>query len=701
MSKLEEYRPRLCLSELFFHNDKIVLKSGLKQAILPVQALHFLTYFNGQYDLKEIIKRNHAAQKTVHFEMFLRTLIRLKEKDLLENGREIDDSLNTYESLSWLLEFPKPLWSFNLRSLTWSFSSPFLFTVFAIGFILLSLFSVYHFPLYQVVTEFLRVQGNYWKGGVSLLFCLSVFLSLKYLIQICLQLLFLGKAYDFKTIFNGICFYFHVGSDMLFLSPRRVLVGMYFLCGASCFFVFPYMIQVLSLDMWILGQAHLAALILFLSHLNPLGQSDVSQLFRLLYNDDNLNKVSHLFKDHSMLVAYKNSDQQPFRCFYGLHLFSSIVWTLMAMSWIHYGVYENVLPLMSSLESKVEFDRVTVIVFFILSFIVSLTLTINLVQVVYVHLFMPFTEWFMRMRKKILDQSIPDYDKKKLLDELGCLPLFNTFTHSMLQKVVDQGRVVRYKKDHRIIIQGDVGTDLFVLLSGSLKVRNTASQVRTLGEIKPVSIFGEIAFIEKKRRTAEVISAEESLIFKIDAPFMRNLISKSTDMKGVKGAEDFKNAIIINQFFHSSPFFKNLSEQTMQLLTAKGQLTEYHLQEVIFQQGQLGEKFYLVIRGSVGVYVDGQIVNKIRQGSFFGEVSLIANIPRIASVRVLDRTLLLTIDRNNFWDIISQNLELAVLIEFIGKMRIKESIEFITRKPSPRSSPVSEEVSHSLKEKVI
>ena len=69
----------------------------------------------------------------------------------------------------------------------------------------------------------------------------------------------------------------------------------------------------------------------------------------------------------------------------------------------------------------------------------------------------------------------------------------------MLMKVVEHGQVVKQKRNHRIIVQGDVGTELFVLLDGSLKVRSKMSHlVRTIGEIKPISIFGEVAFIEKR-----------------------------------------------------------------------------------------------------------------------------------------------------------------------------------------------------------
>ena len=58
-----------------------------------------------------------------------------------------------------------------------------------------------------------------------------------------------------------------------------------------------------------------------------------------------------------------------------------------------------------------------------------------------------------------------------------------------------------------------------------------------------------------------------------------------------------------------------------------------------------------------------------------------ANIPRTVSVKALDDVLLLAIGRESFWEIISQNLELAVLIESIGKVRIKESIQYMVKEP--------------------
>ena len=319
MPSLELFRPRLCRSELFFHNDKVILKAGMKQAVLPVQALHFLIYFNGQYNLKEIIERNHASQKTVHFGMLLRSLIRLKEKGLLENGDVLDGKIRDNEGLDWFVDFPKPIYSFNIKPLTGLFSSSVLFNFLSIGIILLSLFAASQFTIYEAFTGFLMVHGSYWKGGLSLLFCLSFFMSLKYLIQLLLQLFLLGRAYNIRTIFNGICFYFYVGSDSLLLSPSRLLAGFYFLCGISCYFLFSYIIQMLPFDIWILGQTHLAVLILFVSNLNPLGRSDMSQLFKILYDDDTLNKVSHLYQDYSMVSTYGNHEQWSFRCLHNSH----------------------------------------------------------------------------------------------------------------------------------------------------------------------------------------------------------------------------------------------------------------------------------------------------------------------------------------------------------------------------------------------
>lgn len=117
------------------------------------------------------------------------------------------------------------------------------------------------------------------------------------------------------------------------------------------------------------------------------------------------------------------------------------------------------------------------------------------------------------------------------------------------------------------------------------------------------------------------------------------------------------------------------------LLKKLGEIKSFKLNDFIFLEGDLGETMYILIKGKVGVYINSFmdepfIVNELKTGSFFGEMSLIDNMPRSATIIALeDNTLALEIDKKNFDSLIVEDLELSFRIIRTLCERAKNTIE--------------------------
>jgi MFS family permease len=68
----------------------------------------------------------------------------------------------------------------------------------------------------------------------------------------------------------------------------------------------------------------------------------------------------------------------------------------------------------------------------------------------------------------------------------------------------------------------------------------------------------------------------------------------------------------------------------------------------VIRQGDVGDRFYVVDQGSFAVLVDGQQVNRLEEGAFFGEIALLYDVPRTATVRALVDGAVWTLDREEF-----------------------------------------------------
>ena len=259
-----------------------------------------------------------------------------------------------------------------------------------------------------------------------------------------------------------------------------------------------------------------------------------------------------------------------------------------------------------------------------------------------------------------------------MLDSVARLPLFAHLTEEGLQYLVGASRLVWFEPGTPIIIEGDESKDLYVLFDGHIAITKQGMNTAFL----PMTIFGETALLDSGIRASNVTAKDRCLCLKIPIAVLRDAARES---EAIGELEGFVTAIMVDQFFASAPLFRKLPREGIDFLSARGVLEFVGGGDTIFKQGDPGEYFYMVIRGTMGVRINGNHVKSIPQGGFFGEISLIANIPRTATIIAEEPSVLFKISAEAFWEVLVQHIEMAVFIETVGEQRLQEDIQFMTR----------------------
>ena len=70
--------------------------------------------------------------------------------------------------------------------------------------------------------------------------------------------------------------------------------------------------------------------------------------------------------------------------------------------------------------------------------------------------------------------------------------------------------------------------------------------------------------------------------------------------------------------------------------------------EVVFMQGDFGDKLYFIVRGEVEILIDGVVARTLHAGDSFGEIALVSNNPRAATVRAVSPLDVVSVSRSAF-----------------------------------------------------
>ncbi len=121
------------------------------------------------------------------------------------------------------------------------------------------------------------------------------------------------------------------------------------------------------------------------------------------------------------------------------------------------------------------------------------------------------------------------------------------------------------------------------------------------------------------------------------------------------------------------PFLKTLRHAEIETLAHSLNLRHFLKGETIIRQGEPGKLFHLIFKGRVEVsrkkLFGKKVLATLGPGEFFGEISLIDNTPRTATVVGIEDGEMFTLARESFTDVLLKNPQIATILREISRAR--------------------------------
>lgn len=228
------------------------------------------------------------------------------------------------------------------------------------------------------------------------------------------------------------------------------------------------------------------------------------------------------------------------------------------------------------------------------------------------------------MKKSIFFQSISAQDERILIDAV---------------------EEIDAKVGEQIIKEGDTGNLLYIVESGVYDCTKVIKGVETyLKNYQCGDIFGELALLYNAPRAASITCKEEGKLFTLDRVTFNMVMTGSANKKRAQLSETLKK---IEMFSTISDFEK---EQLCDVL--KGE--KYKAGSNVIREGETGDKFYIIHSGVLVAQKqnketgDSQVVYRYKAGDYFGELALLNDVCRQATVKTVSDCVLFSIDRDSF-----------------------------------------------------
>ena len=118
------------------------------------------------------------------------------------------------------------------------------------------------------------------------------------------------------------------------------------------------------------------------------------------------------------------------------------------------------------------------------------------------------------------------HEDLSLPEALDTHPLSQGLTPEHKERLAIFSKIRRYRPGHRIVEANEVGSEIYLLLSGSVKVsaEDPAGREITLAVLYSGDFFGEVSLWDNRGRTATVETLEPSQVVSIPGPPLLDLM---------------------------------------------------------------------------------------------------------------------------------------------------------------------------------
>ena len=285
----------------------------------------------------------------------------------------------------------------------------------------------------------------------------------------------------------------------------------------------------------------------------------------------------------------------------------------------------------------------------------------------------------------------------KVITCLSEIPLLSSCSNQQLAEIASRMVKTRLKSGDKLIVEGRRGDRFYIIASGTcvVKINNKLESSKIVAKLGPGDYCGEQALLNDKPRNATVQAISDVVALVLNRKAFNFIISDTigirfskrnaicdSDGNSMNNSSDVDTEIINNELKIKTPIerkwiwytisgnilFKDMTSNQKGLIIDNMYKKECNKGDIIINEGEIGKHFYVIRQGKfeINTKKDGLVMIGC-PGECFGELALLYNAPRAATVKCVSNGVLWVLKRSDLRRIQYENT----------KKDIKENINFL------------------------
>lgn len=313
----------------------------------------------------------------------------------------------------------------------------------------------------------------------------------------------------------------------------------------------------------------------------------------------------------------------------------------------------------------------------------------------------------------------------QLANEIRALPILKHFRDDEIFNLSGVVKIHSQEKNSYLFREREMGFDVYILKAGEVLIqKDTPFGTQLLFTVMPGELFGEMNFIDRTSRSADAFVSKDSFFYILPFANLEDILEKNKELAvslywsfwkslsdKLRSANEVLKTFFTEEMKMEEKLYKKeekrrsqkikidenkkmdlfhekgLSPAEIRLLATFSQEENYESDSIIFREGEIGDRLYIILDGQVRIskFIPGigeEALAILSRGEFFGEMALIDGSPRSADARAHGRgTTILSIDKKTLGEILKMDpaasLQFLNLLTKMLTQRLKEINEKI------------------------